>query len=353
MSKDLAYQIVTDRLVALLERGVAPWRKTWKATDVPRSMSSGKPYKGFNVFMLMATSMVNGYSSPWWGTFKAVKDRGGNVRKGEKSTPVVFWKFLDIEDKETGETRKVPMLRYFNVFNADQCDGLNMAADGNPASAEPIASAEDLFEGMPNRPEVRFGGDEAFYSPLLDQIQLPLRSSFVSPESFYATAFHEMVHSTGHESRLNRRGSDVPRHFGDPDYSREELVAEMGAAFLCALAGIERETEENSAAYLASWIKVLKGDPKMAVVAAGAAQKAADYISRNGAEDAPSGKPTRRNHAYRDLHCRRRRARRNALRGRLRGRSSRKTGRGSRDGREYTRLFGLAGFHSAAFLRRG
>jgi antirestriction protein ArdC len=303
MARPDVYQIVTDRIVSLLESGVAPWRKTWKATDVPRSMSTGKAYKGLNVFMLMGAAMSEGYSSPWWGTFKTIKDRGGNVRKGEKSTIVVFWKFLDTKDKDTGEERKIPLLRYFNVFNADQCDGLNMASDeGNPASADPIETAEGLFEGMPNRPEVKFGGDRAFYSPGLDYVGLPLRSSFDSAEAFYSTAFHELVHATGHESRLKRPLDG--QSFGSEGYSKEELIAEMGAAFLCATAGIERATVDNSASYLASWINVLKGDPRMVVTAAGAAQKAADYITNNPAE-AGSGNPlTRRDHV--DTNHRRR-----------------------------------------------
>jgi antirestriction protein ArdC len=285
--------MVTDRIVSLLESGVAPWRKTWKAVDVPRSMSTGKPYKGLNVFMLMGTAMLEGYSSPFWGTFKAVKERGGNVRKGEKSTLVVFWKFIETKDKDTGEDRKIPFLRYFNVFNADQCDGLTgLGIEGNPASANPIESAEALFESMPKRPEVRFGGDRAFYSPGLDIVGLPLRSSFDSAEAFYSTAFHELIHSTGHSARLNRPLEGVS--FGDEGYSKEELIAEMGAAFLCAQAGIERETEDNAASYLAGWISVLKGDPKMIVTAAGAAQKAADYVSNAGAEEAPVRESTTR-----------------------------------------------------------
>jgi len=282
------YQLVTDRMVELLEAGTIPWRKTWKASEMPRSLSTGKPYQGVNVFMLWGTAMVKGYGSEYWGTYKAIQDRGGQVRKGEKSTLVVFWKFIEVEDKKTGEEKKIPMLRYFSVFNADQCDGLELPVTGNDAAADPIAAAEALFEGMPQRPEVKFGGNRAYYSPGLDYVGLPLRTSFESAESFYTTAFHELVHATGHESRLDR---NLNGSFGNHEYSKEELVAEMGAAFLCALSGIERKTEDNSAAYLAHWIKALQGDPKLIVTAAGAAQKAADFISRNGA-NAPSGNPT-------------------------------------------------------------
>jgi antirestriction protein ArdC len=267
------YDRITARIVERLEAGTVPWRKPWTATDVPRSLSTGKPYQGVNLLLLSCSC----YASPYWGTYNAIRERGGQVRRGEKGSPIVFWKFLERPDRDDVEkTRTVPMLRSFTVFNAEQADGLGFQLVPSSSDVDPIEAAERIFELMPNRPCVGFGGDRAYYSPMADEVRLPLRSSFHSSERFYATAFHELVHSTGHEKRLGR-GFEGHR-FGSADYSREELTAELGAAFLCGRAGIVEEVEEQSAAYLTSWIRALENDHRMIVKAAGAAQKAATFI---------------------------------------------------------------------------
>ena len=289
MSKADAYDLVTARIVEALEAGIVPWHRPWKAGPNgfgPTSLATGKPYQGVNVFTLMATSMLRGYESNYWTTFKQAKDRGGSVRKGEKSTPVVFWKFIEKKNAETGKDEKIPFLRYFHVFNLDQCDGLEeptVETEFEPEDFDPIETAEAIANGMPHRPTVNHGGDAAYYSPALDYVQMPLTVQFESPTHYYGTLFHELVHATGHESRLNRKGASSPSRFGSEDYSKEELVAEMGAAFLCGAAGIDVNVQHH-AGYIASWLKALNDDRKMIVSAAGAAQKAANYIRGDVAE---------------------------------------------------------------------
>jgi antirestriction protein ArdC len=282
MAKQTAdvYQIITDRIVAILEKGTAPWRKPWAGNGSdPTNLVSKRGYSGINYFMLSASE----YTSPHWLTYKQAKDLGGHVRKGEKGTPVIFWKLLDRE--ENGEpvegAKKIPFLRYYTVFNLEQCEGVEIPASLEPKTYahDPIEAAEAVQLAMPNRPVVNIvQSGRAFYSPSKDSVTVPELSQYAKPEEYYSTLFHELTHSTGHESRLNREGITERHHFGSATYSREELVAEMGAAFLCGHCGIENATLENSAAYLQGWIKALNGDKKLAVVAAAQAQKAANYI---------------------------------------------------------------------------
>ena len=282
------YDMVTDRIIALLEQGVVPWRKTWAGGDaggLPVNLVSRKPYRGVNVFLLACAA----YGSPYWLTFNQAKARGGCVRKGEKGMPVIFWKWLEgKEDPETGKKGRIPLLRYYTVFNAEQCDGLKLpepAEQPEERQHTPLEAAEAIMAGMPNAPEIRFGASQPAYSPLLDQILMPEASRFESGEEYYSTLFHEGVHATGHESRLGRfAGREALAGYGSDPYAREELVAEMGAAYLCATAGISAPVEENQAAYLQGWLKRLRGDSKLVVVSAAQAQKAADYILARPAE---------------------------------------------------------------------
>ncbi len=279
------YEIVTDKIMALLEAGEIPWRRPWKSSGPARNLISKRPYQGINLFLLNCST----YSSPYWLTFKQAQERGGHIRKGEKSTLVIFWKWLNTvtqrsdEIMDTGqESRltKIPMLRYYNVFNLDQVEGINQPAEDTEVSSPftPIERAELVFQSMPNRPDIQYGGDRACYSPQLDYIKLPNQEAFRTAEEFYSTAFHELSHATGHQSRLGRKGIMEPSYFGSHEYSQEELVAEFGASMLCAASRIEQVTLENSAAYIQSWLKVLRGDKKIAIIAAGQAQKASDFI---------------------------------------------------------------------------
>ena len=231
----------------------------------------------------MFMTALAGYECPFWITYKQARKRGGHVRKGEKGTPIVFWKWLDkVEtDPATGERRerKIPLLRYYTVFNAKQCDGIETPEmPRRPVDFSPIESAERIVSEMPKQPEIRHGMSGAFYRPADDLVGMPDRGRFNSPEEYYCTLFHELTHATGHESRVGRDGIADIKPFGSPTYSREELVAETGAAFLCGESGISPATMDNSTAYLAGWIRKLRGDSRLVVVAAAAAQKAADYI---------------------------------------------------------------------------
>lgn len=278
------YEMITERIVEMLERGTVPWSMPWTggpSGSAPANLDSKRAYNGINHFLLLAM----GRSSSYWVTYNQAKKMGGQVRKGEKGTPVIFWKQIEVEEEENGKKikKKIPMLRYYTVFNLEQIDGIEAPDAPEPVKNDfrPIEKAERIFNSMPQAPEIAHNEPRAYYSPKRDTINLPKPELFRSNEEYYSAAFHEMVHSTGHESRLNRRPSTEIRSFGDREYSKEELVAEMGAAYLCAHAGIENATINNSAAYIDGWINVLKGSPKMAIHAAGAAQKAANFILGN------------------------------------------------------------------------
>lgn len=278
------YQLVTDRIVESLEAGVVPWHQPWKnvgGANGPRSLSSLKPYRGVNVWVLVATALAKGYGSQWWGTYRQISERRGQVRAGEKGTPVVFWKFIEKKDADGKVVERIPFLRHFTVFNADQADDVTVPATDEVVLAEheTIGVCETLADRYVafGGPGLNYGGDRACYSPSLDQVRIPLLGQFETPELYYGTLFHEFVHSTGHSSRLNRTELVEMKVFGDEDYSREELVAEMGAAFVCGAAGIDVNVQHH-AAYIDNWLAKFRGDSKMLVQAAGAAQRAADLI---------------------------------------------------------------------------
>jgi antirestriction protein ArdC len=221
------YQVITDRILALLAHGTVPWQQPWQhTTGVPRNLFSQRPYNGINVWLLSAMR----YSSPFWATFNQVNTAGGTVRKGEHGVPVVFWKVYDTEDPDTGDHDT----RYYTVFNAAQLDGVTVPEIpvASP-SFSPIERCEKLVGNMPHRPTIVHGHQQAFYRPAADTLHMPAPLMFQSPEAYYATLFHELTHSTGHPSRLHRKTLTDLCLFGSREYSQEELVAEMGAA--CAL----------------------------------------------------------------------------------------------------------------------
>jgi len=279
------YEIITNKIMELLQQGEIPWRKPWKSSGTARNFISKKPYRGINRFLLNCSP----YSSPYWLTYKQCTEKDGFIRKGEKSQLVIFWKWLDpknqanAEDTGTEElsptTGKIPLLRYFNVFNLEQTEGIpHPPAENTINPFTQIERAEFIIDNMQCRPDITHQGDRAAYSPMFDKVTMPARETFHSSEGYYSTIFHELVHSTGHQGRLGRKGILEPSYFGSHLYSQEELVAEFGASMLCAASFIEQATLENSAAYIQGWLKVLKGDKKLAIIAAGQAQKAADYI---------------------------------------------------------------------------
>lgn len=276
MSNTAAYEKVTATIIEALQQGVVPWRKPWTGS-VPMNGETHRPYRGINTLVLGCAP----YRDPRWLTFNAIQRLGGKVRKGAKSRPVVLWRFTEVKDPTTGEvTEHIPFLKYFSVFNVEQTDGLRLTplSDLIPtANHSPIAAAEAIVANMTQRPTIQHGQQGAWYKPSTDLVGIPHRERFGKVEAYYSTLYHELAHSTGHKSRLAREEVMGGSFFGSEDYSREELVAEFTAAFLCDHAGID-STREQSAAYLGSWLKALKNDVRMAVWAAGRAQKAADYI---------------------------------------------------------------------------
>ena len=279
MAKLNVYEIITGRIIEQLElalngeEGCIPWRRPWNAkTEWPRNLVSGKPYQGINVFLLSSQR----FESPYWLTFKQATDKGGSVRKGEKSTPVIFWNFSEKQDADTGEVKKIPFLRYYSVFNTAQIDGLvdlPAAETAENIADGPLAKAAEIVASMPNPPELKHGFTRACYFPGSDQVQMPTQDSFYSTPEYYSTLFHELTHSTMHETRLDRKVKPVDME----ERSKEELCAELGASFLCGIAGIEN-TLDNSTAYIQGWLSELRNDPKMVILAAAQAQKAANYI---------------------------------------------------------------------------
>jgi antirestriction protein ArdC len=275
------YEIVTEKIIAALESGTAPWHKPWKA-GIARNATTNRPYSGIKALLLGMTP----YSDPRWITMKQCNAKGGKIRKGEKSSLVTFWKQNTITpESDDGEIteKQIPMLRCYLVWNVEQCEGLDLPAL-ETKQIDPIAQAEEIVANMPGKPRIGHdGGDKAYYMPLTDSIHLPTRNSFDSSGEYYSTLYHELTHSTGHQSRLNRPTLTEVVPFGSETYSKEELVAEFGAAFLCAHAGIEN-TVNNSAAYINGWLRKLQSDPKLAILAASQGQKAADYILGAGAK---------------------------------------------------------------------
>ena len=274
------YEIITDRIIKQLESGIAPWHKPWKTSDaLPRNLITQREYRGINTWILLSS----GFAQPYWLTFRQANELGGHVRKGESGMPIVYWKFgtREVQDGEEIIEHKSVLCRYYTVFNVSQCEGLRIQP-AQPTETgpqiNPIDNCDRIVTEWPAKPAVRYGSNHASYNKLHDLVQMPDRSTFDSAEEFYSTLFHELTHSTGHPLRLNRPSLAEFERFGDEKYSAEELVAEMGAAFLCGIAGIENKTINNSAAYLRFWLKALKEDSRLILVAAGQAQKAADLI---------------------------------------------------------------------------
>ncbi|HZO80560.1 MAG TPA: zincin-like metallopeptidase domain-containing protein, partial [Candidatus Binataceae bacterium] len=264
-----------------------PWRRPWTSTGLPRNLITKKPYLGINHFLLSASKFV----SPFWLTMRQANHLGGSIRRGEESTIVTFWKIhdakqsetedLDVEPKEEKNRRRF-VLRFYRVWNLEQCDLPQAVLDKLPKieihQQDPIEAVEKIVAGMPNPPEIVRAGSKACYSPITDRVTLPPRELFESAAEDAATTLHELSHSTGHQKRLGREGITEVAPFGTAVYSREELVAELSAAFLCAEAGISNAVIQNQAAYVAGWLQRLRDDRRLIVQAVAQAQKAADYI---------------------------------------------------------------------------
>jgi len=285
------YQVITDQIIEAMERGVCPWKKPWKTIGgLPRNIR-GTHYRGINAFLLALQSDFSGWEQPLFLTFKQAKELGGKVRKGEKSTMVVFWKvfvpkeYLANPDACPPEEKRW-MLRYYRVFNVAQVEGLPPKAVPRIVENDhsPIEACEEIVANMPNCPRISTGANRASYIPAFDRVMIPALAAFDTAEAYHSTLFHELTHATGHDSRLFRQGA-FEGNFGSEPYAKEELVAELGAAFLCARAGIAPAIIEDSAAYIAGWLKRLREDKTLIVSAASAAQKAADFIAPHEIEE--------------------------------------------------------------------
>ena len=267
------YAEITSRMIQEMEQGQIPWRKPWMASGAAISHTTGKPYSLLNQMLLGRPGE--------WLTFKQVQQENGYVRKGEKARFVVFWKFVTMKDEETEEEKEVPFLKYYNVFHISQCENIKARhAQTNPNPAKADETAEAIIREYVNREGVTLEqceGDAAFYQPSTDRIVLPLLRQFAETAKYYGTAFHEMIHSTGHMKRLARLDSTA--NFGSEEYSKEELVAEIGSAALVFHAGLETaDSFHNSAAYCQNWLQALKNDKRFIVSAAGKADKAVSFI---------------------------------------------------------------------------
>lgn len=275
---DDIHQIITDQILAAMEQARSTGRRLWDSQpSLPLNLTTNKPYSGINVLMLWSAGLRHGYASPYWLTFKQAQTLGGQVRKGEHGTQCVFYKPWESTDTNanTGETETTrgAVLKSFRVFNLDQIDGIEAPTPSVRPAFIAIADAERILNASPARVEI--GGTQAFYRPATDTIHLPAREAFISPEAFYSVALHEMTHSTGHKSRLDRV---LKNRFGDEAYAAEELIAEMGSAFLCADIGLLPLTMPDHADYLSNWIAILKGDKKAILTAAAQASKAHGFI---------------------------------------------------------------------------
>ena len=281
------YSKITGKIIADLEQGVRPWMRPWNAEHATGRITrplrhNGIPYKGINVIMLWSASVVKGYACPLWLTFKQALELGGNVKKGETGELVVYANRItrtETNDKGEEAEREIPFLKGYTVFNAEQCEGLpaQYSAAAEPPALTPMQRIEaaDRFFAATGA-DIRHGGARAYYAEGPDYVQMPPFETFRDAESHAAVMGHEIVHWTKHDKRLARDMGRV-RH-GDEGYAREELVAELGSAFLCADLGITPEVREDHAAYIATWLKVLKDDKRFVFSAASQAQRAVDYL---------------------------------------------------------------------------
>lgn len=269
------YEKITNIIIQKLEEGVAPWKCGFMRYDnPPKNYVSDKPYRGINALLLSLTG-----KRPIFMTYLQAKELGGNVKKGAKGFPVVYYNFVEKEQENVDkDAKKIPFLRYYTVFSTDDIEGIDFDfPEIVRTENERLTVCEEIIEKMPNAPKIDFASGRAYYSTILDYVSIPPLWDFETREEYYATIFHELGHSTGHESRLAREEVMKAGKFGSYSYSKEELVAEICAAFLCGYAGIT-QTLDNSVAYIQSWLKVLRNDKKFVIDAASKAQRAFDYI---------------------------------------------------------------------------
>ena len=271
------YSLVTNRIIELLEAGTIPWQKSWTSKGIPRNFITKRPYRGINTLLLNSSDFNHNLFLTW----KQIKTIGGSVLKGEKGNCIVFNKMLEKEVKENGRTRidRTFFLRYYKVFNISQCKDLPKEfLPKENEEHERLASCDVIVDGMENKPRIEVKGRQAFYHPGEDYINIPPLKVFKTAEAYYSVLFHELVHSTGHKSRLNRTEVVEKIVFGSESYSLEELTAEIGACFLKSLSGLPMVDLSNNVAYIQNWLEVLRNDKRFIIKASSRAQRATDYI---------------------------------------------------------------------------
>jgi antirestriction protein ArdC len=272
--KDM-YGIINNMIIEKLQNGRMPWKQTWNNYGPARNYVSKKAYRGINALILSNTE----YEYPLFLSFLQTKELGGYIRKGSKSLEVIYWKTLEFENDD--KIKRIPFLRYYNVFNVECVEGIKLKLPAKYIN-DSIECCENIVNEMPSKPVIDHGGDEPYYNWKEDRVKVPHRENFILSDEYYATLFHELAHSTGHVSRLNREECMKPSIYGSRDYCKEELVAEIATCFLCAEAGISNNTIDNSAAYIQFWIErlthMLREDNKAFVRASTQAQKASDFI---------------------------------------------------------------------------
>jgi len=284
--KNDLYEMINNTILEKLQNGIAPWKQSWNDFGPARNYVNKKPYRGINALLLNNLH----FEYPLYLTFLQVKELGGYITSGAKSIEVIYWKTLEFENDD--KIKRVPFLRYYNVFNIEHVKGIDLKVPEKYVN-DPIEHCEKIITDMPSKPVIEHGGDEPHYNWREDKVKIPHRDNFTLSEEYYATMFHELTHSTGHESRLGRENCMKPYAYGSREYCKEELVPEIATCFLCGEIGISNRILDNSAAYIKFWhqrlTQMFKEDQRIFVAASSMAQKAADYILDRKLEPAISG----------------------------------------------------------------
>ena len=276
------YENITNKILKILESGVSPWKKSWRAENMPINVATKYPYRGINVWLLLASPTA---TTPYWLTYNQLKKLGGTINPGEEKNyeTIIFFKI--IKYSKDADEKTYPMIRYTRVWNLGQVTMSDEKLEKlvpkvvKPREVNKIEACEDIIKNYKDCPDIEHGGDKAYYTPMFDRVQMPVQKDFDNDESYYGVLFHEMGHSTGAPKRLNRFKAADSNIFGSDTYSKEELIAEMTASFLSAETGIGNDLIENTAAYIKGWTHAIKdGDKNFVISAASKAQFAADYI---------------------------------------------------------------------------
>ena len=302
------YAEVTDYVIAALEKGDILWNKPWHSYGMPRNVTGETPYRGWNAFLLNFICLYKQYETPYFITYLQAQQLGGNIRKGEKGYHIIYmapvksrYRSTTVRDEATGIERQIPEMvrvpKMHTVFNIAQSEGIDFKIDKptHRTAIQKIEDCEKVIAAMPKRPPITHTGDSAYYVPSLDEVFMPEQSLFHNDEGYYCTLFHELAHSTGHSSRLNREELMTHDGFGGKYYSKEELTAELTAAYLCGVTGIQQQTIDNSAAYIKGWLHKLRDDKRFFLNAASQARTASEYIlnrQEQPAQTAPTHEST-------------------------------------------------------------